>query len=127
MEQMTTTPSPSSQAMAGQRVWATPAATDAIVHLRAQLGSLGFHHVGGARGSAEPRLVCRPTQAGRREVCLGIVGGAEFYVDREQDAALGYPDFQIDVGPTTLVADEAGVHAEYRLVSRAVPGGGCAR
>jgi uncharacterized protein (DUF779 family) len=108
--------------MASQRVWATEEAVDAIVHLRNQLGNnLMLRHVAGLEGDPEVRLESRSYPRGPDDVCLGTVGGVKFLIDRRHDVALGYPDFHVDVTPTRLDDDDAGVRAQYHLVSRAVP------
>ncbi len=106
--------------MAGQRVCATPEAIDAIVHLRAQLGHLVLRHVAGEAGTPEVRLISSCVPRGIDDVALGTVGGALFLIDREHDLALGCPDFHVDATPTRPHNDEAGVHAQYHLISRAV-------
>ena len=121
---MTTTPDLHS-APAGpacdQRAWATPAANDAIGHLRAELGRLILRHPGGPEGEVEARIVTIPTQAGRTHFCIGIVGGVPFYVDCEEDAALGYPDFEVFVRTDERAGTDAGPARCQRLMSRAVP------
>jgi uncharacterized protein (DUF779 family) len=107
--------------MASQRVWATPAAVDAIVHLRAQLGNLVLRHVGGRQGAPEVRLVSSTTAPGEADICLGTVGGVLFLIDRGHDIALGLPDFTVDATPTVVHNHDDGVHAHYRLISRTVP------
>jgi len=108
--------------MADQRVWATSEAVDAIVHLRNQLGhGLVLRHVADAEGAPEVRLVSRAYPRGPDDVCLGTVGGVLFLIDRAHDAALGCPDFHVDVTPTSLADDDTGVRAQYHLISRAVP------
>ncbi len=104
--------------MASQRVWATEAAVDAIVHLHAQLGNLVLRHVGGEEGAPEVRLVSSPTAPGSDDVCLGTVGGVLYLIDRGHDIALGCPDFIVDATPTVVRNDHDGVHAHYHLVSR---------
>jgi uncharacterized protein (DUF779 family) len=107
--------------MATQRVWATEKAVDAIVHLRNQLGrNLILRHVGGLDGEPEVRLASRSYPRGPDDVCLGTVGGVEFLIDRKHDVALGCPDFHVDVTPTRLDDDDAGVRAQYHLVSHAL-------
>lgn len=106
--------------MERQRVWASPAAVDAIVRLRNQLGkTLLLRHVGECEGEPEVRLASRSYPRGPDDICLGTVGGVEFLIDRVHDLALGCPDFHVDVTPTRLEDDEAGVRAQYHLVSRA--------
>lgn len=107
------------QKMASQRVWATPAAVDAIVHLRAHLGNLVLRHVADAEGEPEVRLVHSTIPRGPDDICLGNVGGVLFLIDRTHDLELGCPDFHVDVTPTTLENDENGVRAQYHLISRA--------
>ena len=107
-------------AIADQRVWATPDAVDAIIRLRAQHGNLVLRHVAGQSGAPEVRLVSSSTPQGADDVCLGTVGGVLFLIDRDHDLALGCPDFHVDVTPTRLHNDDAGVRAQYHLISRAV-------
>lgn len=105
--------------MASQRVWATPAAVDTIIHLRSRLGNLVLRHVGGEEEAPEVRLVHSTDPRGPDDICLGTVGGVLFLIDRSHDLELGCPDFHVDVTPTTLENDENGVRAQYHLVSRA--------
>jgi len=106
--------------MARQRVWASPEAVDAIVHLRGHLGAFTLRHVAGAAGAPEVRLVHSRQVREPDDVCVGTVGGVLFLIDREHDLALGCPDFHVDVTPTRIHDDEAGVRAQYHLLSRAV-------
>jgi uncharacterized protein (DUF779 family) len=106
--------------MADQRVCATPEAVDAIVHLRGQLGNLVLRHVADEAGAPEVRLVSSSIPRGPDDICLGTVGGVLFLIDRRHDLALGCPDFHVEATPTRLQNDEAGVHAQYHLISRAV-------
>lgn len=103
-----------------QRVWATPAANDAIGHLRAELGRLNLRHSGGRRGAVEIRIVTMPTQAGRTDFCIGIVGGVPFYVDCREDAALGYPDFEVFVRTDERPGTHRGPARCQQLMSRAI-------
>lgn len=103
-----------------QRVWATPAAIDAIEHLRAEMGQLSLRHGGGREGEAEARIVTMPTQASRTDFCVGVAGGVPFYVDCEEDAALGYPDFEVFVRTETRPGAHGGPTRCRRLMSRAV-------
>jgi hypothetical protein len=107
--------------MAAQRVWATPAAVDAIIHLRGQLGNLVLRHVADEEGEPEVRLVHSTEPPGSDDICVGIVGGVLFLIDREHDLELGCPDFHVDVTPTRLEDDGDGIRAHYHLhlVSRA--------
>lgn len=103
-----------------QRVWATPAADLAIQHLRAEMGRLILRHPGGREGEVEARILTMPTQADRTDFCIGIAGGAPFYVDCDEDASLGYPDFIIDVAPIPSTEEVAGPGGTRHLVSRAI-------
>jgi len=105
--------------MAGQRVWATPAAVDTIVHLRSQLGNFVLRHVAGREGEPEVRIVHSTDPRGPDDVCLGTVGGVLFLIDRTHDIELDCPDFHVDVTPTRLENDDDGVHTQYHLISRA--------
>ena len=106
--------------LARQRVWASPEAVDAIVHLRNQLGNnLLLRHVAGPEGAPEIRLASRSYPRGPDDICLGIVGGVEFLIDRTHDLELGCPDFHIDVTPTRREDEGTGVRVQHRLVSRA--------
>jgi uncharacterized protein (DUF779 family) len=108
--------------MALQRVWATEEAVAAIVSLRNQMGNnVMLRHVAGAEGEPEVRLASRSYPRGPDDICVGIVGGVEFLIDRDHDIALGCPDFHVDVTPTRLDDDEAGIRAQYHLISRATP------
>lgn len=109
--------------MASQRVWATPDAVDAIVHLRNQVGTFVLRHVAGREGAPEVRLTHYRDQGGPDDVCIGTVGGVLFMIDRQHDVALNYPDFHVDVTPTRIENDDTGVHAQYHLISRAVHDG----
>lgn len=108
-----------------QRVWATPRAIDAIGRMRAEMGHLILRHTGGREGTVQARLVTMPTQAARTDFCVGVAGGVPFHVDCDEDAALGYPDFVLDV-ETSPGRGEAGSRQScQRLISRTVaPEGG---
>lgn len=106
--------------MASQRVYATERAVEAIVHLHSKLGNLVLRHVAGEEGAPEVRLVSSSAPPGADDVCLGIVGGVLFLIDRGHDIALGFPDFIVDATPTVVHNDDDGVHAQYHLISRAV-------
>ena len=110
-----------------QRVWATPAAEEAIQHLRAEMGQLILRHPGGREGSVEARITTMPTQADRTDFCIGIPGGAPFYVDCEEDASLGYPDFELYVRIEQRTGQRGGPAQCQRLMSRAIPPRGAGR
>ena len=107
--------------MCTQRVCATPAAVDAIIHMRAQLGNLVLRHVADESGEPEVRLVSSHRPCGFNDIAVGTVGGVLFLIDRDHDFDLGCPDFHVDVTPTRLDNDDAGIRAQYHLVSRAIP------
>lgn len=99
-----------------QRVFGSPAADAAILRMQAHHGHLTLHHTGGSVGTVETHHPHRPLHAGRHEACIGIVGGAPFFVDYDEDAELGYPDFKVEVAvPAAGHEDD-----EPRLVSRAI-------
>lgn len=98
----------------------TRAANDAIGHLRTEMGRLILRHPGGREGEVEARMVTRPTVAGRTDFCIGIAGGVPFYVDCEQDAALGYPDFEVFVRTEPRPNTHGGPAECQRLMSRAI-------
>lgn len=106
-----------------QRVFATPAATAAIMRLRAAQGKVTLHHVDGDSCEIETHAVQRPLIAGRTTVCAGMVGGAAFCVDHDHDATLGFPDYEVDVIPAAASEEPGGTHGA-RLISRVVPGSG---
>lgn len=85
-------------------------------HLGSHTRTCGLDRMCGRR---EVRLASRSYPRGPDDICLGTVGGVEFLIDRVHDLALGCPDFHVDVTPTRLEDDEAGVRAQYHLVSRA--------
>lgn len=101
-----------------QRVFTTRAADQAIHRLRARHGHLTLHHDDGEFGTVSHHHPKRPLHAGRHEACIGIACGAPFYVDYERNAALGYPDYEVDVAAPGAGADS---QAEPRLVGRALP------
>ncbi|HEY2716911.1 MAG TPA: DUF779 domain-containing protein [Solirubrobacterales bacterium] len=124
-------PSPIRSGKAGpacdQRVWTTPQAIDVIAHMRAEMGHLVLRHTGGRQGTAEARLVTMPTQAARADFCVGVAGGVPFYVDCDEDAALGYPDFFVDVVTAPGRGEAGSREGCQQLVSRAVAPEQCGR
>ena len=81
-------------------VTATAAALEAIARLRAARGRLAFFQSGGCCDGSSP--ICLqdgelPVSPG--DVLLGRVGGAPFYVDRQQYERWGRPSFVLDVSP----------------------------
>lgn len=104
--------------VANQRVFSTHAAEQAISRLRARHGPLTLHHADGESGPVVHRPAARPLHAGRHEACIGIACAAPFYVDYQRNAALGYPDYEVDVAAP---GPEDDVEAEPRLIGRALP------
>jgi uncharacterized protein (DUF779 family) len=103
-----------------QRVWATPRAIDAIARLRAEMGRLILRHPAGREGEVEARIATMPTHASRTDFCVGVAGGVPFYVDREEDASLGYPDFELFVRTERRPGRRGGPAQCERLMSRAL-------
>lgn len=103
------------------RVWATPAAIDAIIHLRAALGyGLCFRLEHGSGDGDEVRLVRASTPARLGDVALGTVGGAPLFVDWDEYKAWGCPEFRVNVSAPELSNHDGGVSAHYHLVSERV-------
>jgi uncharacterized protein len=96
-------------------VTATPEALEVMERLRAKHGPLAFFQSGGCcNGSAAMCLTRGELLATDSDLKLGEIGGAPFYVDREQWERWGRPAFEIDVasgegGGFSLEAAE-GVH-----------------
>ena len=83
-----------------ERVTATPEALEVIERLRAKHGQLAFFQSGGCcDGSAAMCLTRGELLETDSDLKLGEIGGAPFYVDREQWERWGEPGFVIDVAP----------------------------
>jgi uncharacterized protein len=81
-------------------VQATPAALEAIRRLEAVHGPVMFFQSGGCCDGTSP--ICLKDgelPLGPGDVCLGEIGGAAFYIDRDQYERWGKPRFVIDVSP----------------------------
>ena len=100
------------------RVAATPEAEELIDRLRRKHGPIVFHQSGGCcDGSAAMCLRADDLPPGANDLRLGEIGGAPFYVDREQYRRWREPDFLIDVAPgrcRRLLAGGAGGRAIRR-------------
>lgn len=82
------------------RVIATDAARALIDTLRAKHGPLMFHQSGGCCDGSSP--MCYPQgdfRVGERDVKLGEIGGAPFYISASQAEAWAHTDLIIDVVP----------------------------
>lgn len=82
----------------GAAVHATPAALEAIHRLEAAHGRLMFFQSGGCCDGTSP--ICLKDgelPIGPDDVRLGEIGGASFYIDRDQYKRWGCPEFLIDV------------------------------
>jgi uncharacterized protein len=82
------------------RVEATPAALELIERLRGKYGPLMFHQSGGCCDGSSP--MCYPSDefiVGDRDVKLGEIGGAPFYMSESQFAYWKHTKLIIDVVP----------------------------
>ncbi len=84
------------------QVSATDAALEFIEELRARHGELLFHQSGGCCDGSSP--MCFPAgefRIGERDVLLGKIGGAPFYISAAQYEAWKHTRLIIDVVPGT--------------------------
>jgi uncharacterized protein len=82
----------------GAAVSATEAALEVISRLEAAHGPLVFHQSGGCCDGTSP--ICLKDgelPPGPDDIRLGEIGGAPFYIDRDQYRRWGSPQFEIDV------------------------------
>ena len=80
------------------RLMATPRATDAVKRLTREHGPLAIFQSGGCcDGSLPLCLLAGELLPSPNDVLLGHVGGAPFYIDREQYERWGEPGFLLDV------------------------------
>jgi uncharacterized protein len=108
-------------------VQATPAALEAIRRLEAAHGPLMFFQSGGCCDGASPIcLKADELPIGPGDIRLGEIGGASFYIDRDQYERWGEPRFVVDVSPGAAEGFSLegldGVHFVTRT-----PGGSCQR
>lgn len=78
----------------------TAAALEVVRHLEAAHGPLAFFQSGGCCDGTSP--ICLEEgdmPAGPHDICLGQIGSAPFYIDRDQYERWGKPSFLIDVAP----------------------------
>ena len=82
------------------RVALSPQASELLVTLTDIHGPLMFHQSGGCCDGSSP--MCYPQgdfRVGERDVKLGEIGGAPFYISASQAAAWAHTDLIIDVVP----------------------------
>jgi len=82
------------------RVLCTEAAARLIEQLRSRYGPLLFHQSGGCCDGSAP--MCYPAGEfiiGDRDVCLGEIGGAPFYISESQFEYWQHTQLTIDVVP----------------------------
>lgn len=108
------------------KVTATPEALELISRLREEHGQLAFFQSGGCcDGSAAMCLTRGELLETDQDLKLGAIGGAPFYVDREQYERSGEPKFVIDVAPGEAggfsLEGPAGVHFISRSPSSPEP------
>ena len=80
------------------QVTATPAAVALVGELRGEYGSILFHQSGGCCDGSSP--MCYPQDdfiVGDRDVLLGTVGGAPFYISPSQFEYWKHTQLTIDV------------------------------
>jgi uncharacterized protein (DUF779 family) len=81
-------------------VTATPAALKLIAEITAEHGPVLFHQSGGCCDGSSP--MCYPRHefvVGDRDVLLGTIGGAPFYISASQFEAWRHTELIIDVVP----------------------------
>ena len=86
--------------MSTSTVRATPEALAWIARLTARHGPLMFHQSGGCCDGSAP--MCYPAgefRLGARDVLLGEVGGAPFYMGGDQAARWAHTELLLDVVP----------------------------
>jgi uncharacterized protein (DUF779 family) len=104
-------------------VSATPAALEVIQRLEAAHGPLMFFQSGGCCEGSSPICIEQgELMLGARDLRLGELGGAPFYIDAEQYERWGRPRFLIDVSPgaaeSLSLEGLEGVHFVSRSPSR---------
>src|SRR5580693_10354845 len=82
------------------RVGATPAALAFIAELTAKYGPILFHQSGGCCDGSSPMCYAQGDfLIGDRDVKMGEIGGAPFYISGSQYEAWKHTDIVIDVVP----------------------------
>ena len=83
-----------------KRVDCTPAAEKLVSELRAQHGLLLFHQSGGCCDGSSPMCFARGDfRIGERDVFLGVVAGAPFYMGSDQFEFWKHTALTLDVVP----------------------------
>ncbi len=93
---------------------ATPAAIDAIMHLRASHGTVALHQSGERGDEGGPTSLDEadlPIGAG--DIQIGVVGGIPFLIDWELYESWGWPNLVVDVDPGPASRSQRG--DEHRL------------
>jgi len=88
------------EAIAVERVVATPAALELISTLQAEYGPILFHQSGGCCDGSSP--MCYPAgefRIGSSDTLLGEIGGAPVYIGRAQGEAWAHTQLILDVVP----------------------------
>lgn len=81
-------------------VTATQAALDLIAEITADHGPVLFHQSGGCCDGSSPMCYAQGDfRIGERDVKLGEIGGAPFYISASQYEAWKHTDLTIDVVP----------------------------
>ena len=107
------------------RVTATPAALALITELCKRHGPVLFHQSGGCCDGSSP--MCYPQaefMVGDRDVLLGEIGGAPFYISASQFEAWRYTQLIIDVVPGRggMFSLDNGTERRFLTRSRAFSG-----
>ena len=94
------TPTHSDSSKPAGAVGATRAALEVIRRLEAAHGPLMFFQSGGCCDGTSPMcLKDGELPPSRYDVCLGVIGGARFYIDSAQYERWGKPPLLVDVAP----------------------------
>lgn len=103
-----------------KRVTATPMALEVIRRLVDEHGPLMFFQSGGCCNGTSPLcLAAGELPIGPGDVKLGEIGATPFYIDAEQDARWGHPQFEIDVSPGAAEGFSLEALLDVHFVTRA--------
>jgi uncharacterized protein (DUF779 family) len=104
---------------------ATPRATAMVKRLVRQHGPLAIYQSGGCcDGSLPLCLLADELGQGPNDLLLGHVAGVPFYIDAEQHARWGEPEFLLDVASGAPEGFSLGL-ADAHLVTRSLSGKAC--